>query len=74
MAKNCHTCKHLWRDSDEHRAEWVCEKRQDNPQTVKAEQTMIDNMKRDAYRNLYKRCFEQQGQSSSREAAERSGK
>lgn len=59
--KNCHTCDHLWRDSGESYAEWVCEKRQNNPPTVQAEQAMIANMARDKYRNRYKRRFELKG-------------
>ena len=77
MAKNCNTCKHLafhWDDTDGFHGPnsgYGCDKR--DPSTPAAEKILIANLARDEYRNRYKRCFEQRGQSSAREGAERSG-
>jgi hypothetical protein len=63
MAKNCHTCQHLeWVDDDSTDGwpgddGWICPKRDDGGQNA----AVLKQLKSDAYRARYKRCFEQKG-------------
>lgn len=60
MPKNCHSCAHLeWVDGEsESDSGWDCNKRHIQ-MSRKDEIVLLEQLDNDAYRNRYKRCFEQ---------------